>query len=381
MRVALVHPYPWPDVRRGAERYLDDLATYLAANGHDVHVVTGATSDDTVQVRTNGVMYHRHKHVNLQRLGRIGLSEVETFGAKAVHALRRIKPDIVHALTPTGALAGRAVSRPTLYTVLGHPDPAQLPLARLPRWLFISAVRRSNVVAALSQASAGALRSTVGREAAVLPPGVRLERFTPNLEPRSGPPRLLFSATLTDRRKRVDLAIAAFALVLKRHPDARLALSGEGDPSWAFETGCGNARDLRAAIDIMGPGTPSDVPARYREATLTIAPAEHEAFGLALIESLASGTPVVCAPGGGMPEIIGNHAVGSTASVATAEALASSVEVTLDLARDQLTPARCARRAQRWAWDESVGPRHEECYRSLRHHAKSRHIDGVLPDR
>ena len=381
MRVALVHPYPWPDVRRGAERYLDDLATYLASNDHDVHVVSGASSVASVQVRSDGVTYHRHKHVNLRQLRRIGLSEVETFGAKAVHALRRINPEIVHALTPTGALAGRAVSRPTLYTVLGHPDPAQLPLARLPRWLFISAVRRSNVVAALSQASAGALRSTVGREAAVLPPGVRLERFTPKLEPRVGPPRLLFSGTLADRRKRVDLAIAAFALVLKRHPDARLALSGEGDPKWALETAGRNGRDLPAAIDILGPGTPSDVPARYRDATLTIAPAEHEAFGLALVESLASGTPVVCAPGGGMPEIIGDNAVGSTASATTAEALANSVELTLALAQDRLTPARCVHRAQRWAWDESVGPRHEELYRSLRHEARTPMIGGVLRSR
>src|SRR5207253_2517602 len=28
LRVALVHPYSWPDVRRGGERYLADLAWY-----------------------------------------------------------------------------------------------------------------------------------------------------------------------------------------------------------------------------------------------------------------------------------------------------------------------------------------------------------------
>jgi len=34
LRVALVHPYCWPDVRRGGERYLADLAWYLGRAGH-----------------------------------------------------------------------------------------------------------------------------------------------------------------------------------------------------------------------------------------------------------------------------------------------------------------------------------------------------------
>jgi len=365
MRLALVHPYSWPRVRRGAERYLDDLAHYLAGQGHSVNVVTGTHGEVSIEKRDDGVTVYRLTHLKPGPLCKVGLSEIETFGVRTASVLRRARPDVVHAFTPSGAIAGRAAGRPTLYTVLGHPNAAQLPTKRVPRWLLGSAVRLSNAVAVLSRASATALRSTFGRGAIVLPPGVRMERFVPNLEPRTGPPRLLFSATLTDRRKRADLAISTLARLLERHPDARLVLSGEGDPAWVTEEARRFGDKVSASIDVLGPGEPDEVPGRYRDATLTILPAEHEAFGLSVVESLASGTPVVCSPGGGMSEIVGSAPVGSTAATATPGSMADAVEMTLKLAQDGATPARCVERARLWSWDETVGPQHEECYRSL----------------
>ena len=45
VRIALLSPYVWPEVRRGGERYLDDLAWYFRGAGHDVDVITGTASD------------------------------------------------------------------------------------------------------------------------------------------------------------------------------------------------------------------------------------------------------------------------------------------------------------------------------------------------
>jgi glycosyltransferase involved in cell wall biosynthesis len=174
--------------------------------------------------------------------------------------------------------------------------------------------------------------------------------------------RLLFSASLEDRRKRADLAVAAFALLLDRHPDGRLVMSGVGDPSWAL---AGIPARVRDAVDIVGAGRPEEVPGRYRDATVTVLSAQHEAFGLVLLESLASGTPAVCLPSGGAPEVLGSDRVGHVASSCTAEALAEAVEHAVALARRDGTASHCVARALQWDWGVTVGPAHERVYAEL----------------
>jgi glycosyltransferase involved in cell wall biosynthesis len=298
---------------------------------------------------------------------------VETFGATALAPLRRVGADVVHAFTPSGALAGRLARRPTVYTVLGHPHAEQFPSAPVPRALFRAAVGGATVTATLSAASADALWATTGRRAVVLPPGVRLERFAAHLTARHGPPRLLFAGSLTDRRKRADLAVAAFALLRARRPDARLALFGEGDATWALDAA--PDEHTRAAIDVLGTGRAEDVGARYREATATLLPAEHEAFGLVLVESLACGTPVVCVPGGGMPEIVGDEPVGVVATTDAPRAVADALDVAIELAASAATASRCAARARRWAWEGAVGRAHEELYDAL---VRRRRVDELV---
>lgn len=373
LRIALVHPYSWPEVRRGAERYLDDLAWYLGASGHQVHVITGTRAEPSRVHTAEGVVVERHALPRGGRFGRRAMSEVEAFGLVALRRLVRRRFDVTHAFTPTAALAARAARQRTVYTVLGHPTRDQLghrPLdERLMRW----AVLRSTCATALSEASADGTAAVFGRMPVVLPPGVRLDGFAANLEPRVGPPRLLFSADASDRRKGLDVLLVAFASLLRHRPDARLALSGAGDPAWAL-SGLSPADGARVmpALDLMGVGTLGDLPSRYREATLTVLPARHEAFGLVLVESLAAGTPVVCARDGGMPEIVDDPAVGAVAPAGDPSGLADALEMVIDLAARPETPGRCAAHAQRWGWAETIGPLHERLYRSVCDHRGDR---------
>jgi glycosyltransferase involved in cell wall biosynthesis len=265
-------------------------------------------------------------------------------------------------MTPTAALAGRLARRPTVYTVIGHPTAEQLTHRGYDAAVFGAAIRRATVAAALSRASADQVEALFHRPADVLTPGVRSELFRPDLSPRTGPPRLLFSAAAGDRRKGLDLAFAAFARLLEARPDARLQISGEGDPAWAFDTLASDedAR-VRAATDFLGAGSVDEVPERYRRATVTVLPSLDEAFGMALVESLATGTPVVCSPSGGMPEIVDGADVGVVAE-RTPAAMAAAMEKALVMAADESTPLRCVEHAKRWDWEESVGPTHVALY-------------------
>jgi glycosyltransferase involved in cell wall biosynthesis len=365
LRVALVHPYTWPDVRRGGERYVEDLAVFLASHGVTVDVVAGSR-ESSVTRRPDGVTVRRLRHVLGQKFRRWNVTAVETFALPAWVALARHRYDVVHAMTPTAAIASRLARRPTVYTVIGHPTEEQLGQRRYDRRVFATAVRSATVAAALSRASADQVARLFGRPAEVLTPGVRSALFPPDLTPRTGPPRVLFSAAPEDRRKGLDVAVAAFGRLLDVHPDARLWISGAGDWEWAFSAiGSTDERArVLAATDRLGPGSVDDVPARYRAASVTLLPSVDEAFGMVLVESLASGTPVVCSPSGGMPEIVDGAPVGVVAP-RTPEALAAALGEALVLAADPGTPARCAAHARRWDWEQTVGPIHLALYRRV----------------
>jgi len=367
LKIALVHPFSWPEVRRGGERYLADLQWYLVRAGHRVEVITG-TAGRTGRSRSGATTTHRLRHIRSTRLARRGYAEAETFGARAFPLLLRRRFDVVHALTPTAAVAAGRARQRTLYTVLGHPSRALVDALPFESGLIRKAIRSATVVAALSESSALATEEAFGRRPLVLPPGVVLDRFPLRDEPRLGPPRVLFPAFASNPQKGLGTLVEAFAMMLERLPDARLVLAGPGDHDWAFDRLAGrDAARVRAATEVVGVGTIEDLPARYATSTVTALPSTNEAFGLILLESLATGTPVVGGDGGGIPEIVDRPEVGRTVPFGDARALAGALEATIVCARDPRTPARCRARAERWGWVERVGAQHEAVYRQLAH--------------
>ena len=380
MRIALVHPFSWPEVWRGAERYLDDLAWYLAGAGHEVEVVTGATGASSRSL-AGGVVVHRHRY----RFGRVlrhaRLMPVDSFGALALRHLRRHRYDLVHALTPTSAMAGRLSGHPTVYTDIGARDRAAFRATPWSWTFFRIAVRTATVCTALSRTAAAQLTALTGRGALVLPPGVRSDRFTPDRSPRQGPPRILFTSDASEVRKGLDLLMAALARLLPRHPQARLQLAGPGDHRWAARALGREAEAVLARVDRFAPDDRPGLLALYRRATVTALPSSHEAFGLVLVESLASGTPVVCSDLGGPREIVADG-VGLVARHGDPGALADALERAFELAGRPGTADRCARHAHTWDWSSAVGPAHEALYRAVLERgreAERRPVWGIAP--
>jgi phosphatidylinositol alpha-mannosyltransferase len=377
LRVALVHPFCWPEVRRGGERYLHDLAWYLGQAGHEVHVVTGTRGGPPAGPKpgagpdATGARVHMLRHRTRLPFSGRELSPAETFGAVALPPLLRHRFDVVHALTPTAAIAAAAAGHRVIYTVLGIPTAADFAeRGGGAAALFRLAVFSSQVTTALSCAAERQVLDLTGRRAEVLYPGVRLDVFRPELRPRTGPPRLLFPSDASERRKGLGYLMAAFDRLLVRRPDARLVLAGPGDHRWVAEgtgshtPGPASAAALGATVAV-GVGDPSELAERYREATVTVLASTAEAFGLVLAESLACGTPVVGAEEGGIPEVLGAAPVGALVPYRDVEALAAALERTIELAGRPGTAERCARRARRFGWEEAVGPAHEELYAAV----------------
>ena len=372
LRIALVHPFWWTEVHRGGERYLADLAWYLVQAGHRVDVVTGTSGrgGNTVDAESGATLRRRH-HATIAALGRRGVSPLDTFGLVAAAALLIPRYDIVHALTPTAALAARLSGQRTVYTVLGHPTPDQFGQRPLDLTLFSAACRWSHCTAALSYAAGVAVQALTSRSTITLNPGVRTDRFAadsrtaPACLAPGQPPRILFCSDASVPRKGTDTLLGAFSRVLDHHPGARLELAGPGDHHWALAGLVPVDRDrVEAAIDDRDPAA-VDLAASYRAAAVTVLPSRQEAFGLVLVESLAAGTPVVCSDEGAMAEIVDRPEVGRRVPFGNVAALTRALLEALELARDPATPSRCANHARKWDWLEVVGPAHEKAYAAL----------------
>lgn len=408
MRIALVHPYSWPQVLRGGERIFHDLGWYLASAGHEVDLITGSWEGSSVD-QVEGVVVRRHQLHQPDWLHRRGIGPMETFGATAVAALLRRRYDLVHALTPSGVLAARVTGHRCVYTVLGHPSEEDFADQPGAIGLFRAALAQADATVTLSDSAAdrvgaiaaGSRRGTwmatarrnrrlmrgqgPGNWLQVIQPGVRLDRFVPDLEPRTGEVRVLFASDASEIRKGVHHALAAVDRLRRIHPGARLVLACPGNADWAVDgigeaasatmarrdplavTGLGEVgrRALDEATDVVGPVAPADMPEWYRRATVTVLPSWEEAFGLVLAESLACGTPAVAYHEAGMREIISRPEVGRTARFGDIADLTRALDEAVVLARDPKTPALCADHARRWDWTETVGPAHEELYHSI----------------
>ena len=386
LRIALVHPFCWPEVRRGGERLLHDLAWYLAGAGHQVELITGSWAGAAV-TEEQGVVVRRHQLHDPPALRRRRLGPTESFGAAAAAALVRRRYDVVHSLTPSGALAAKLTGHRAIYTVLGHPSPDDLALRPGTATLFRSAVRWADVTTALSRSAADRVAQITRRRSSlrILPPGVRLDLFTPNLQPRVGPVRVLFASDASEVYKGVHHALAALAGLRRSYPEARLVLCGPGDPAWVVSgikdsvdpslartdplaiegLGSDGAALLDQATDQLADVGPDAMPDLYRSATVTVLPSRDEAFGLVLAESLACGTPVACSSEAGMLEVADRPEVGRTARFGDDDGLARALTEAVELARQGPTPGHCADHARRWGWAESVGPAYEALYREV----------------
>ncbi|MBA2608947.1 MAG: glycosyltransferase, partial [Actinobacteria bacterium] len=96
-------------------------------------------------------------------------------------------------------------------------------------------------------------------------------------------------------------------------------------------------------------------------AHVTVLPSRNEAFGLALAESLASGTPVVGCAGGGADEVVTDD-VGRVVTYGDPDALSAAILDVLGMTGNPDIAARCVDRAAVWDWRRSIGPQHEALY-------------------
>ena len=340
MRVALLHPTYWPEVRRGSERFARELASGLLAHGHQPRLVTSHPGP-TTRVVEDGLPVTRHRRPPRGRLLRRGFEPWLTHLPATWLDLRRGDDHVAHALYPTDGVAALRAGRPLVLSAMGMADRAWVAGARWRPELVTEAMRGAGAVVALSAAARDALWRWLGVEARVIAPGVDLAAFSPDPGARAEHPTILCAADARAPRKRVGLLVEAFARVRRERPTARLVLSAPAPFS-------------APGIEVRTLDEPHVLARANREAWVSALPSTGEAFGLVLLEALACGTPVVAARDGALPEVVGGDDVGRLFAGEDPAALARALLEALELAGNPATAAACRSYAGRFTWEATT---------------------------
>lgn len=386
MRLTVASHDFYPDPGSGGTgRYVYETTRRLADRGHDVTVITRHRGECPRRETVAGVRVRRYDLTIADRWGPGVLADLPGAAGAVSTFLDDADPELLSLQGPvTGLLADRAVTASVPRSCTFHsPWPTEYRLRTRgsdrswPRRLLNGTIRagfeqgllaRTDEIVTLSRFMQTRLqqRYDPSSPAAVVPGGVDQGTYDPDAGTApalAGEDPAFLTVRRLSPRMGHELLLEAFAAVRDRHPDAHLFIAGDGPLREDLEE---RATELGVAeaTTFLGYVPDEQLPATYATADVFVLPTTAlEGFGLATLEALASGTPVVGTPVGATPELlrgVEHHDAVSAPMVvdgATPGDLAAGMTAWADLQRAEREAAgRACRRhtCQYYTWEKTV---------------------------
>jgi glycosyltransferase involved in cell wall biosynthesis len=361
-RALITTPYFKPH-SGGLEEYSFQIAQGLQdAHGWQVSVVTsGELPEDEGAGDYQGIRVHRLPY-------RLTLSNTP-FGLSWRRKLKEIiateRPDLIitHAPVPGMIDVTASVARDIPLVVTYH-----FGSMLKGNWLFDPAIRlyeRFQLPRVLRQARGVIVTSGFVQRAdllrpfqtksVVINPGIAGGFCTPR-PPRAPGHTLMHVGGLKRGEQHKDLltSLQVTAELKTAYPDIRLMVVGNGSHQPFFQSLAGEL-DITENVDFRGYLTGDGLIAAYHEADVLITPSRNEAFGMVLIEAMATGLPVVASRVGGMQEVVSH---GETGLLAEPGNVTEFVRLVSRLFDDPAIHQRLSRNglmaATAWEWPTQV---------------------------
>lgn len=357
MRVALLTYSTKP---RGGVVHTLALAEALVVAGAEVTVVTLGRGGDTAFFRSVDPAVHLH-------IVPFASQDGESVGERILRSIATLRAgfdpssfDIVHA---EDCISANAVDR--VIRTVHHIDTFTTPeLIRCHERAIVEPV----ALVTVSGSVAAEVLSGWNRTATVIPNGVDSAAFESAASLGGEPGRSRWRAELGEyvlavggiepRKGTIDL-LEAFALLRENHPQLSLVIAGGEtlfDYSSYREAFDSRASELGVAVRVLGTVEQNRMPTLVAAASAFSFVSTKEGFGLAAMEALAAGTPVVARDLPVLREVFGD------AVVYASEPGSIAVRLEEALTRDATEQGQELARSFTWA---AAAAAHLDLYRSV----------------
>lgn len=290
-----------------------ELGKELAEKGHEIHFITYNQPVRLGSFRKN-IYYHE---VNISDYPLFDYPPYElVLASKMVDVVKHEKLDLLHvhyaiphassAYTAKQILADEGINIPVITTLHGT-DITLLGKDASFEPVISFAINKSDKVTAVSHSLKNDTYKLFGvnKDIEVIPNFIRMEQhqYPENKELRENyaPNGEKIITHISNFRpvKRIPDIIEVFSRVSKEMP-VKLVLVGDGPERNKVEQMC---RELGTCDDVKLVGKLKNPTEVLSIADLFILPSEQESFGLAALEAMAAGVPVISSNTGGIPEV------------------------------------------------------------------------------
>ena len=351
-----------------------ELGKALAQRGHEIHFISYSLPF-RLQHYHERIFFHEVEMVDYPLLEHppyaIALAaKMSEVGAQAGLDVFHVHYAMPHAVSAFLAKAILGQGWPKIITTLHGTD---ITLVGNDRSLFPMtrfALEQSDGITCVSRYLQAKTREVfeTSRSISIIHNFVDTERFRPEARPHlrehlaPGGERILAHLSNFRPVKRAPDAVRVFAQVRAALP-AKLLLIGDGqDRPVALQL----ARSLGVERDVLFLGKQDDVESLLAIADLFLLPSEEEAFGLAALEAMSCGVPVIATTVGGVPEVVEDGKCGFLLAPGDVDGMAGACLALLnDRERHQEFRHAARRRAVSHFETSLIVPHYESFYREI----------------
>jgi phosphatidylinositol alpha-mannosyltransferase len=327
MKIALVSPYDWA-YPGGVKNHIRSLSDELQRMGHRITIVS-PSSKTAMELATPNLITIG-KPVPFPIAGSVARPTFSFHRSHQVRALLEEEEfDIVHlheplvsALTISFLRNSRTINVGTFHAYVPRSRGYRSARPFVKRWF-----RNLHGKIAVSQAAADLISRYFPGYYNIIPNGINLDLFTPDVRPveryMDGKFNIVFVGRM-EKRKGLRYLISAYGRLKWEYPHIRLLIVGPGKLDPASERVLGER--LLDDVEIIGGVDYADLPRYYRTADLFVSPATGgESFGIVLLEAMATERPIIASNIPGYAGVLQHGAQGLLVEPQDDQALAAAI--------------------------------------------------------
>jgi glycosyltransferase involved in cell wall biosynthesis len=302
---------------------LTKLTEYLRLRGHEIlFVIPHLPGSDSVtdSVTMKSVRFPLYPEMRV-------ILPYKRFHTKEFEQIERFNPDLVHVWTPGvlgffGQRWARQTGRPVVTSyetdilrylthygfdrfsphalwyfrwLHNHAQKTYVPSMETKRFIELQGIQNVEVF-------------DRGVDSLRFHPNRRDEQLRKTLEVEAGDVLILYVGRIS-KEKNLAMLLESFQRISKRHPSARLVLTGEGPLRRDLQRAYGNRNIL-----FTGVKRGDELAALYASADIFVMPSTTETLSLVTLEAMASGVAVVAMRAGGVQDIVEHERTGLLAT-------------------------------------------------------------------